>query len=131
MEQWEHDHTHQFLFGAEESYGYLIGTHVRDKDAIVASCLISEIALFMKVEGRTLIDFLKDIYKKYGFFLEKQRTIDFPPDKEGMEKMGQMMDTLRKKTPQAIMGQKIEVFEDYKKSLHNLPPVQCSAFSSC
>ena len=93
IHKWELSHAHQFLFGAEESYGYLIGTHSRDKDAVVSACLLAEIALCMKVEGRTLIHFLYELYKKYGIFREKQLTIDFP---EQHEKMVAAMQALEK-----------------------------------
>jgi len=122
IHKWEQDNSHSFLFGAEESYGYLMGTHSRDKDAVVASCLIAEIALLMKVEGRTLIDYLMDIYKKYGLYYEGQKVLEFPPGHEGMEKITQIMDTLRTKHPTEIMGQKVTLAEDYKPGLHGLPP---------
>ena len=122
IHKWEQDHSHQFLFGAEESYGFLMGTHSRDKDAIVSSCLIAEIALLMKVEGRTLVDFLEEIYKKHGIYLERQRVIEFPPGHEGMEKMQQMMEKLRKENPKQIGDQSVDTLEDYKTSLHGLPP---------
>ena len=106
---------YQFIFGAEESYGYLLGTHSRDKDAIIASCLIAEIALYAKLQGKTLIDRLHAIYKKYGVFREKQISIHLNPGKEGMEKMAAVMQKLRKSPLQQIAGQKILYFEDYEK----------------
>ncbi len=128
IHKWEQDLSHKFLFGAEESYGYLIGTHSLDKDAIVMSCLIAEIALLMKVEGRTLIDFLSEIYKKYGFFYETQTTIDLPPGKKGMEMIETMMEKIRNSPPTEILGHKVTLFEDYQKSLHNLPPANVLLF---
>lgn len=122
IHKWEQDQSQQFLFGAEESYGFLMGTHSRDKDAIIASCLIAEIALLMKVEGRTLVDFLEEIYKKYGLFCEEQKVLEFPPGHEGMEKMQKMMDILRESSPKQIMGQDVTLTEDYKPGLHDLPP---------
>lgn len=122
MQEWEENRTHAFLFGAEESYGYLLGTYCRDKDAIIASCLISEIALLMKVEGRTLVDFLKEIYKKYGFFLEEQRVVDLPPGHAGMKKMDEMMSALRKKKLEKLNGISVKISEDYLEGLHGLPP---------
>jgi len=107
---------YEFLFGAEESYGYLIGTHSLDKDAIVSGCLIAEIALLMKVEGRTLVDFLKQIYKKYGFFWERQKTIDFAPGLEGMKTMEEMMEHLRHSPPSQIGVFDVEIIEDYELS---------------
>jgi phosphomannomutase len=105
---------YQFIFGAEESYGYLLGTHARDKDAIITSCLIAEIALFAKLQGQTLIDRLNRIYDKYGIFREKQISLNFNPGKEGMEKMAQMMLRLRSDPPQAIGGQAVDYVEDYQ-----------------
>ncbi len=106
---------YSFLFGAEESYGYLLGTHARDKDAIIASCLIAEIALYAKLQGQTLIDRLHHIYKKYGIFREKQMSINFNPGKEGMEQMAQVMHSLRTNPPKMIGGQPVVCIEDYEK----------------
>jgi phosphoglucomutase/phosphomannomutase len=107
---------YQFIFGAEESYGYLLGTHARDKDAIVTSCLIAEIALHAKMQGgQTLIDRLHAIYKKYGMFREKQMSINFNPGKEGMEQMAAVMQRLRTTPPKNIAGQSILYWEDYEK----------------
>lgn len=118
IHRWELSKEHQFLFGAEESYGYLIGTHSRDKDAVVSACLLSEIALLMKIEGRTLIDYLHEIYKKYGIFREKQLTIDVPGH---IEKMKEMMQKLRSHPPKEILGQKIVLIEDYLSGKLPLP----------
>jgi phosphoglucomutase/phosphomannomutase len=106
---------YQFLFGAEESYGYLLGTHSRDKDAIIASCLIAEIALHAKLQGQTLVDRLHKIYQKYGVFREKQISINFQPGKEGMDKMGTFMNRLRSSPPKTIGGQTVVYLEDYEK----------------
>ncbi len=105
----------RFIFGAEESYGYLLGTHSRDKDAIIASCLIAEIALYAKLQGKTLIDRLHAIYQKYGAFREKQISINLNPGKEGMEKMAAVMQKLRKSPLQQIAGQQVLYLEDYEK----------------
>lgn len=105
----------QFIFGAEESYGYLLGTHARDKDAIITSCLIAEMALHAKLQGKTLIDRLHTIYKKYGVFREKQISINFNPGKEGMEKMVAVMQKLQTSPPQTIADQKVLYCEDYEK----------------
>jgi len=106
---------YQFLFGAEESYGYLLGTHARDKDAIIASCLIAEIASYDKQHGHTLMDRLYRVYQQYGIFREKQMSINFNPGKEGMDKMAAVMTHLRSQPPQAIAGKKIVYIEDYEK----------------
>jgi phosphomannomutase len=104
---------YQFLFGAEESYGYLLGTHSRDKDAIIAACLLAEIALDAKSQGDTLVDRLHQIYKKYGIFREKQLSIDFHPGAAGMEQMAAMMRRLRASFPKEILGQRVICIEDY------------------
>lgn len=109
--------SYQFLFGAEESYGYLIGTHARDKDAIVCSCLLAEIALHAKLQGQTLIDLLNAIYKKYGVFREKQASHNFNPVKEEMEKMHAMMIRLRQDPPREIAGAKVLILEDYERQI--------------
>jgi len=105
---------YQFLFGAEESYGFLLGTHSRDKDAIVSSCLISEIALQAKRDGKTLLDRLYGLYQKHGIFREQQLAIDFKPGKEGMDEMASYMSRQRKNPLKAILGKKAVSIEDYK-----------------
>lgn len=104
-----------FIFGAEESYGYLIGRHVRDKDAIIASLFIAELALKMKLQQKNLRDFLYQIYKKYGIWREKLLSLTFP-DKEGLEKMHLIMEHLRKNNPQSIGDQSVISTEDYLTS---------------
>jgi phosphoglucomutase/phosphomannomutase len=105
--------SYTFVFGAEESYGYLLGTHARDKDAIISSCLIAEIALYDKLQGHTLIDRLHRIYRTYGIFREKQMSMNFNPGKEGMETMSLVMKQLRLNPPQQIAGQPVVCIEDY------------------
>ncbi len=85
---------YDFLFGFEESYGYLAGTHVRDKDAIVTAVLIAEIAAELKAQGKTLIDKIDDIYKEYGYYIDDQDTIVLK-GKDGSDKMKSIMKTLR------------------------------------
>lgn len=102
----------QFIFGGEESYGYLLGTQTRDKDAIVAALLIAEVALSAKMKAQTLIDFLHEIYKKYGFYLERLETLQFPETKEGREKMAETMKRLRNTPPKSLAGIAVEWFED-------------------
>lgn len=111
----------QFLYGAEESYGSLRGTHARDKDAPVASCLISEIALYVKQQGKTLVDYLNRIYAQFGVFKEKQLSINYNPGKEGMEAMQKAMQTLRKNPPNQIAGKAVIFSADYEKGIDGLP----------
>jgi len=75
MRKWEENQSYHFLFGAEESHGYLYGSYCHDKDALIASCLISAIALELKIRGKTLVDFLKEIYQHYGHYTEGLRVL--------------------------------------------------------
>lgn len=121
IHEWESSQpSYHFLFGAEESYGYLIGTHARDKDAIVCSCLIAEIALHAKQRGKTLTDQLYSLYEKYGVFREKQSSLTFKASKEEREKRAQLMQTLRKEPPREIAGSKVVIIEDYLTSERHL-----------
>ncbi|MDR2540042.1 MAG: phospho-sugar mutase [Chlamydiales bacterium] len=106
-----------FLFGAEESCGYLIGTHTRDKDAIVISCLLAEIALYAKRQNQTLQDRLEKIYQTYGLFQEKQFSIDFAPGRESVKKMENIMQQLRQNPPKTIAGIDVLYVEDYQKRI--------------
>lgn len=105
--------TKKFLFGAEESYGYLAGTHARDKDAIVSCCLLAEIALFARQQEKTLVDLLHDIYRRHGLYRERQYSIDFAPGKEGMDTMKQIMKTLRDNPLSELEGDAVAAIEDY------------------
>ena len=106
--------SHRFLFGAEESYGFLIGTAVRDKDAAAAACLIADAAASAKKEYLTLIDRLHQIYSQFGVHRETLKNIAFTDNQEGLEKMLSLMRRLREKPPNALGGQKIVRIEDYQ-----------------
>lgn len=118
ISEWETDENqkHQFLFGAEESYGFLLGTQSRDKDGISAAALICEAALNAKIEGKTLIDRLEDLYNRYGVYFEKIHALKFPESKEGHEKMRQGMQVLKNTTIRDIAGVPITSIEDYSLS---------------
>ncbi|MBI2743691.1 MAG: phospho-sugar mutase [Chlamydiales bacterium] len=105
---------YKFLFGAEESYGFLIGTVARDKDAIISTCFISEMALDAKLHGETLVDRLHALYKTYGIFREKQYSLNFASGKEEMEQIKTLMAGLRKNPPKEIAGQPVVAIEDYE-----------------
>lgn len=107
---------YEYIYGGEESYGTLLGTHARDKDAVIASALISEAALNVKKQNMTLKDYLTKIYEKYGVYREKLVSITFP-GKEGVSKMHSIMDNLRKKTPKAFNNIAVESVDDYEKSI--------------
>jgi len=111
----------QFLFGAEESYGYLMGDFVRDKDAVSSACLIAEAAAIAKSQNRTLIDLLHRIYREFGLHRERLKTIAFNDSEAGMEQMASLMRNLRENPPSHINGQKI-LIEDYlTQSSQKLP----------
>ncbi|AKI97872.1 phospho-sugar mutase [Kosmotoga pacifica] len=110
-----------FLFGFEESYGYLYGTHARDKDAVVASALAATVAASLKKEGVTLIDFLKSIYEKYGYYIEDLKNFTFKGIK-GAKKITRIMEMLRNATPKEVAGRKLLDFKDYREGLAGLPP---------
>ncbi len=89
----------QYIFGAEESYGYLFGTFVRDKDAISSSCLISEVAAMAKAENLTLVDRLYAIYRTYGIHRESLASLSFSDSQEGMDQVAAIMKKLRTHLP--------------------------------
>lgn len=114
---WEENGKHTFIFGAEESYGCLLGDHVRDKDAIIGSLLIAEIANHAKSEGKTLIDLLYEIYRTFGIYREKLISVKFPEEKETPEKMKRLMETLRNHPPKEILHTEVKEIEDYQSSI--------------
>lgn len=101
-----------FVFGFEESYGYLKGTYARDKDSVVASMLIAEMVAFYKLKGKKLYEALSDIYKKYGYYFEKNAELVFPGH-DGAEKMSSIMQRLRTCPPTALASKKIVSISDY------------------
>ncbi len=105
----------RYIFGFEESYGYLSGSYVRDKDAVDASMLICEMAAYYRTQGITLIQARENMYKKYGMFLQTLYSFDFEGE-SGMKHMEEIMTGLRSNHPTAIGGLKVERFEDYKAS---------------
>lgn len=107
----------KYVFGAEESYGYLYGTLVRDKDAISTSLILAEMALSLNLEGKTLVDKLNDIYKTHGLFVEGLLSVKFEETKDGKEKMQQGMDKLEKNPPKSINGSAVILLENYAKSI--------------
>ena len=104
----------RFIFGFEESYGYLAGPYVRDKDAIIGSMLICEMAAYYRSIGSSIKQRLEEIYEKYGRYLNKVDSFEFP-GLSGMDKMTGIMDDLRKNPPAEIGGYKVVKVTDYKK----------------
>ena len=105
----------RFIFGFEESYGYLAGPYVRDKDAIIGSMLICEMAAYYRSIGSSIKQRLEEIYAKYGRYLNKVDSYEFP-GLSGMDKMAGIMDDLRKNPPSEIGGYAVVKVTDYKKS---------------
>ena len=105
----------RYIFGFEESYGYLSGSYVRDKDAVNASMLICEMAAYYRTQGITLMQARENMYKKYGVFYQTLYSFTFE-GASGMKRMEEIMTQLRREHPAAIGGLKVERFEDYKAS---------------
>lgn len=102
----------RFMMGFEESYGYLVGTHVRDKDAVVASVLTVQMASYYADKGLDLYEALEQLYQKYGYYLNAVESISFPGE-SGAKKMSTLMEELRKNSPATIAGLKVEKRIDY------------------
>lgn len=106
----------RYIFGYEESYGYLAGSYVRDKDAVVASMLICEMAAYYRTQGLTLIQARENMYKEYGVFVHSQHSFAFEGE-AGMKKMTEIMSNLRNDSPKSISGLKVIGFDDYQESI--------------
>ncbi|MBK6348083.1 MAG: phospho-sugar mutase [Bacteroidales bacterium] len=102
-----------FIGGGEESYGYLVGDSVRDKDAVISCCMLAETAAWAKDQGLTMFDLLIDIYKEYGFYLEDLISIT-KKGKSGAEEIQEMMKNYRINPPKVINGQKVTIIKDYQ-----------------
>lgn len=102
-----------FLFGFEESIGYLVGTHVRDKDAVVATLMISEMAAYYNSIGTTVYKELNKLYDKYGWFVEETVAIT-KQGKDGLEEIGRIMENLRTHEHTEVAGRKVECYKDFK-----------------
>lgn len=105
-----------YIFGFEESYGYLAGDFVRDKDAVISAMLIAEMTLFYKEQGKSLYDGLIDLYEKYGYFKETLVSFELK-GKEGAEKISKCIDSLRNEALTEVNGHKIVKKYDYKLSI--------------
>ena len=101
----------RYLFGFEESYGYLSGTYVRDKDAVVASMLVCEMAAYYKKQGKSLAEVIDGLYEEFGYYLNQTYSFEFD-GAAGMQKMSDIMTAVRDNTPKSIAGYDVEV-SDY------------------
>ncbi|MBQ4099045.1 MAG: phospho-sugar mutase [Clostridia bacterium] len=113
------EETEDYLLGLEESYGYLIGTHARDKDAVSACMLIAEACAYFKEKGKSLYQVLQEIYERYGYYQTELKSISLP-GKDGMEKMKEILANIRKNPPKEIDGQPL-IFDDFAQGLYGLP----------
>ncbi|NLM67257.1 MAG: phospho-sugar mutase [Enterococcus sp.] len=114
IQQFEEDHSHTFMFGFEESYGYLVKPFVRDKDAIQALVLFAEVAAYYKKQGKTVYDALQMIFETYGYYAEKTISVTMS-GQEGATKIAELMKTFREKAPTAFAGVAVTQTEDFKK----------------
>ncbi len=111
----EQNHEYEYVFGLEESYGCLAGTHARDKDAVVAVMCLCEVAAWCKYNGITVWDQMQKIYRKYGFYMEGIHTITLKGI-DGAQQIKDMMDKLRANPPKEFDGLKVLKFRDYTKN---------------
>lgn len=112
---------HTFLFGYEESYGYLAGDYARDKDAVVAAMMIAEAAAYYKTQGKTLYDVLLELYEKHGTFMEQLESLTMK-GKDGQARIKQLMDSFRSSPPKQVAGVKVLEVKDYQPGIDGLPP---------
>lgn len=116
MKEFEETGAYEFLFGFEESYGCLAGTYARDKDAVVATLLICEMAAFYKKNGMTLYEGLQKLYEKYGYYLDAVKAITLK-GLDGVERIQKIMATLRETTPKTFGGKAVVWAKDYKTQI--------------
>lgn len=119
ISQWADDINHDFVMGYEESYGYLVGTHARDKDAVVSSMLICEMAAYFKKQGKTLVDVLGELYKQFGYYYDRSVSYTLK-GKTGQEKIQSIMKSLRKLNAEKLIPDIAETL-DFEKGIDNLP----------
>lgn len=116
IKEWEANGKHTFMFGYEESFGYLSGTHARDKDAVVSAMLFAEMACYYEDKGIKLYDVLQGLYEKFGYFVEVSKSIAFG-GLDGMQQMRDVMDKLRNHPINNLAGEPVVEFMDFKTSI--------------
>ncbi|WP_018933494.1 phospho-sugar mutase [Gracilibacillus lacisalsi] len=119
IKQFESDQRH-FLFGYEESYGYLIGDFVRDKDAVQAAVAACEMANYWKAKGKTLLEALDTLYERHGYYLEGQKSLTLK-GKDGAEQIASIMEDIRENPFTQLGGLQVMAIEDYQSSKRQLP----------
>ncbi len=110
------DDEREFIFGFEESYGYLAGTHARDKDAVIAAGLTAVMALYYKEKGLNLYDRLKELREEYGYYMEDLKSIRLE-GKSGQEKINATIEFLRNEKAKELVGKEVVVFKDYREKV--------------
>lgn len=120
IKEFKQNREYSFVFGLEESYGYLKGTYARDKDAVVAAMLVCEMAADYKAMGKTLYDGLTEIYEKYGYIQSGLKTLTLKGS-DGAEKIKSIMKHIRQYTPQTIAGCEVNEVKDYLKGIAKMP----------
>ena len=116
----ENNNEKTYLFGYEESYGYLVGTHARDKDGVVASLLISEMAAYYYSKGMSLYEGLQELYKKYGYFKEETMSLTLA-GKEGLEKIADIISYYRNNDIESFDNKKVIEVKDFANGIEGLP----------
>lgn len=112
----EQNHEHEYVFGYEESYGCLVGTHARDKDAVVAVMALCEVAAYCKHQGITLCDKMKELFETYGYYKEGLCTVTLK-GQDGAKKIAAMMEEIRGNVPKTVGGLTVTQFRDYKADI--------------
>ncbi|MCI1772546.1 phospho-sugar mutase [Paenibacillus lautus] len=120
MTQFEKTGAFEFIFGYEESYGYLAGGYARDKDAVVAAMLIAEAGAYYKAQGKTLYEVLQELYRTYGYFAEKLETRTLKGI-QGVQLIAGIMSAWRESAPSEVSGIKLSETEDFSLGLYGLP----------
>ena len=116
MQNFENTKEYNFIFGYEESYGYLAGTFVRDKDAVIASMLICEMSAYYKKKGKIFLDVLKEIYEEHGYYIEETISLTFA-GVSGQSKMKAIMESFRENKLGSLAGKNIPYIYDYKMGI--------------
>ena len=111
--QWEAEKSHNYIFAFEESYGYMMGDYVRDKDAVTAAMMIAEMAAYYFEKNMTLLDALESVYEKYGTYMEKTLNLVMP-GLDGLNRMKEIMAKLRANHPAEVGGTAVTKVRDYQ-----------------
>ncbi|TCS84203.1 phospho-sugar mutase [Tepidibacillus fermentans] len=116
IKEYQESGSHTFIFGYEESYGYLVGDFVRDKDAVQITVIVAEMALYYKEQGKTLFDVLEEIYQEFGYYMEDLVSVTLKGI-EGNQKIQEIVASFRDNPPKEIQGIRVSYIEDYKLGL--------------